>query len=54
MAAGQIVGEHEEPKADMARCDRRLKKLAVAAIAAMPILMAAVSNRAVEVPCGTA
>jgi transposase len=42
----------EEPKADVARYDRLLKKLAVAAIAAMPMLMAAVSNR-VEVPCGT-
>ncbi len=33
----------EEPKADVARYDRLLKKLAVAAIAAMPMLMAAVS-----------
>jgi hypothetical protein len=43
----------EEPKADVARYDRLLKKLAVAAIAAMPMLMAAVSNRVAEVPCGT-
>ena len=43
----------EEPKADVARYDRLLKKLAVAAIAAMPMLLAAVSHR-VEVPCGTA
>lgn len=43
----------EEPKADVARYDRLLKKLAVAAIAAMPMLMAAVSNRAVEAPYGT-
>jgi hypothetical protein len=42
----------EEPKADVSRYDRLLKKLAVAAIAAMPMLMAAVSHR-VEVPCGT-
>lgn len=42
----------EEPKADVARYDRLLKKLAVAAIAAMPMLLAAVSHR-VEVPCGT-
>ena len=42
----------DEPKADVARYDRLLKKLAVAAIAAMPMLMAAVSHR-VEVPCGT-
>jgi transposase len=42
----------EEPRADVARYDRLLKKLAVAAIAAMPLLLAAVSNR-VEVPCGT-
>jgi hypothetical protein len=43
----------EEPRADVARYDVLLKKLAVAAIAAMPMLMAAVSNRVVEVPCGT-
>ena len=43
----------EEPKADVARYDRLLKKLAVAAIAAMPMLMAAVSNRVVEAPYGT-
>jgi hypothetical protein len=42
----------EEPKADVARYDRLLKKLAVAAIAAMPMLLAAVSHR-VEAPCGT-
>ena len=42
----------EESKADVARYDRLLKKLAVAAIAAMPMLMAAVSEP-VEVPCGT-
>jgi transposase len=41
----------EEPKANVARYDRLLKKLAVAAIAAMPMLMA-VSNR-VEAPYGT-
>ena len=35
----------DEPKADVARYDRLLKKLAVAAIAAMPMLMAAVSHR---------
>jgi hypothetical protein len=34
----------------VARYDRLLKKRAVAAIAAMPMLLAAVSNRAVEVP----
>ena len=44
----------EEPKADVARYDRLLKKLAVAAIAAMPMLIAAVSNRTAEVPYGTA
>jgi transposase len=44
----------EEPKADVARYDRLLKKLAVAAIAAMPMLLAAMSHRAAEVPCGTA
>ena len=43
----------EEPKADVARYDRLLKKLAVAAIAAMPMLMAAAAQRVVEVPCGT-
>jgi hypothetical protein len=43
----------EEPRADVARYDRLLKKLAVAAIAAMPMLLAAVSQRVVEVPYGT-
>jgi hypothetical protein len=43
----------QEPKADVARYDRLLKKLAVAAIAAMPMLMAAAAHRGVEVPCGT-
>ena len=41
-----------EPKANVARYDVLLKKLALAAIAAMPMLLAAVSHR-VEVPCGT-
>ena len=43
----------EEPKADVARYDVLLKKLALAAIAAMPMLMAAASHRVVEVPYGT-
>jgi trans-aconitate methyltransferase len=43
----------EEPKADVARYDRLLKKLAVAAIAAMPLLLAAVSHRAAEASYGT-
>jgi len=43
----------EEPQADVARYDRLLKKLAVAAIAAIPLLMAAMSDRMAEVPCGT-
>jgi hypothetical protein len=43
----------EEPQANVARYDRLLKKLALAAIAVMPMLMAAVSNR-VEAPYGTA
>jgi hypothetical protein len=43
----------EEPKANVARYDVLLKKLALAAIAAMPMLLAAVSNRVVEVPYGT-
>ena len=43
----------EEPKANVARYDVLLKKLAMAAIAAMPMLMAAVSNRVVEAPYGT-
>jgi transposase len=42
-----------EPKANVARYDVLLKKLALAAIAAMPMLLAAVSNRVVEVPYGT-
>ncbi len=42
----------EEPKADVTRYDRLLKKLALAAIAAMPMLMAAVSHRA-EATYGT-
>ena len=54
--APQRLKLKEEPKADVARYDVLLKKLAmaaIAAIAAMPMLMAAVSNRAVEVPYGT-
>jgi transposase len=51
--APQRLKLKEEPKADVARYDLLLKKLAMAAIAAMPMLMAAVSNRAVEVPYGT-
>ena len=51
--APQRLKLKEEPKADVARYDVLLKKLAMAAIAAMPMLMAAVSNRAVEVPYGT-
>jgi hypothetical protein len=43
----------EEPQADVARYDRLLKKLAVAAIAALPLLMAAASHRVAEAPCGT-
>lgn len=43
----------EEPQADVARYDRLLKKLTVAMIAAMPLLMEAVSNRVMEVPCGS-
>jgi transposase len=43
----------EEPKANVARYDLLLKKLALAAIAAMPMLMAAVSNRVAEAPYGT-
>jgi hypothetical protein len=39
-------------KADVARYDALLKKLAVAAIAAMPMLMAAASNQAPEVAYG--
>jgi hypothetical protein len=43
----------EDPKANVARYDVLLKKLALAAIAAMPMLLAAVSNHVVEVPYGT-
>ena len=43
----------EEPKAAVERYDVLLKKLAVAAIAAMPMLLAAASHRVVEVPYGT-
>ncbi len=53
VAAPQRLQLKEEPKADVARYDRLLKKLALAAIAAMPMLMAAVSYRGVEVPYGT-
>jgi hypothetical protein len=43
----------EEPKADVARYDRLLlKKLAMLAIATMPMLLAA-SHRGAEVPYGT-
>jgi transposase len=42
-----------EPKADVKRYDRLLKKLAVAAIAAMPLLLAAVVHPVAEVPYGT-
>ena len=43
----------EEPKADVARYDRLLlKKLAMAAIAAMPMLLAAITSW-LEVPYGT-
>ena len=52
VAAPQRLQLKEEPKADVARYDRLLKKLALAAIAAMPMLMA-VSHRGVEVPYGT-
>ena len=52
--APQRLKLKEEPKADVARYDRLLmKKLALAAIAAMPMLLAAVSHRGVEVPYGT-
>ncbi len=43
----------DEPQANVARYDALLKKLAVAAIAAMPMLIAAVSNRVAEVPYAT-
>ena len=52
VAAPKRLQLKEEPKADVARYDLLLKKLALAAIAAMPMLMA-VSNRGAEVPCGT-
>lgn len=42
----------DEPKANVARYDALLKKLAVAAIAAMPMLMAAAANQAPEVAYG--
>jgi hypothetical protein len=42
----------DEPKANVARYDALLKKLAVAAIAAMPMLIAAASNQAPEVAYG--
>jgi transposase len=42
-----------EPTADVGRYDVLLKKLAVAAIAALPMLLAAASHRGVEVPYGT-
>jgi hypothetical protein len=47
--APQRLKVKEEPKADVARYNLLLKKLAMAAIAAMPMLMAAVSHRGVEV-----
>ena len=50
--APQRLKLKEEPQADVARYDRLLKKLAVAAIAVMPMLMATVSNR-VEASYGT-
>ena len=43
----------DEPKANVARYDALLKKLAVAALAAMPMLIAAASNQAPEVAYGT-
>jgi hypothetical protein len=43
----------DEPKADVARYDALLKKLAVAALAAMPLLIAAASTQAPEVAYGT-
>jgi transposase len=51
--APQRLQLKEEPKADVARYDVLLKKLAMAAIAAMPMLLAAASNHVVEVPYGT-
>ena len=52
IAAPKRLQLKEEPKANVERYDRLLKKLALAAIAVMPMLMAAVSQR-VEVPYGT-
>ena len=43
-----------EPVADLGRYDKLLKKLAVAAIAAMPMLLAALAHPAAEVSHGTA
>lgn len=43
----------EEPKADVGRYDVLLKKLGMAAIAAMPMLVATASKHVVEVPYGT-
>ena len=43
-----------EPVADLGRYDKLLKKLAVAAIAVMPMLLAAVAHPAAEVSHGTA
>jgi hypothetical protein len=42
----------DEPQANVARYDALLKKLAVAAIAAMPMLIAAASNQSAEVAYG--
>jgi hypothetical protein len=53
LEAPQRLKLKEEPKADAARYDVLLKKLALAAIAAMPMLMAAVANRLGELPYGT-
>ena len=50
--APQRLKLKEEPQADVARYDLLLKKLAIAAIAVMPMLVAAMSNR-VEAPYGT-
>jgi transposase len=53
VAAPQRLQLKVEPTADVGRYDVLLKKLALAAIAAMPMLMAAASHRGVEVPYGT-
>ena len=53
IAAPQRLQLKEEPRADVARYDVLLKKLALAAIAVLPTLLAAASNRGVEVPYGT-